>query len=208
MTIWTFYLITAFIVLAGSAFIYLVFLLKKGGIKGGRSNPLDDPKLAVDKDILHIFSDDFREELKNRGRLLFEKIINENAEFLQQDLRLTSSQLNDFMKKELTTKVHDELDKYEQSINDARDLAVDSIKKTSLALEEQRKTLGDQIQKQVEIERAQIIANFEEKLTDIVSHYIIAAIGNQISLDDQLEYILSDFEANKQAMIEDMKNAG
>ena len=35
----------------------------------------------------HIFDDQFREELRNRGRLHFEKIIGENAMFLQQDLR-------------------------------------------------------------------------------------------------------------------------
>src|SRR5215469_5665510 len=50
----------------------------------------------------HIFDDKFREELRNRGRLHFEKIIGENAMFLQQDLRLTTSQLNDYMKQEIT----------------------------------------------------------------------------------------------------------
>ena len=46
-------------------------------------------------DIENIFNDEFREELRNRGRLYFEKIIGENAMFLQQDLRLTTSQLNE-----------------------------------------------------------------------------------------------------------------
>ncbi|HET6924572.1 MAG TPA: hypothetical protein VFH39_01965, partial [Candidatus Saccharimonadales bacterium] len=45
------------------------------------------------QDVEHIFNDEFREELRNRGRLHFEKIIGENAMFLQQDLRLTTSQL-------------------------------------------------------------------------------------------------------------------
>jgi len=42
--------------------------------------------------------------LRNRGRLHFEKIIGENAMFLQQDLRLTTSQLNEYMKAEITKK--------------------------------------------------------------------------------------------------------
>ena len=111
------------------------------------------------------------------------------------------------MKKELTSKVDEELTKYEQSINDARNLAIDSIKKTSLALDEQRQVLGDEVKKAVADEKTRIINNFINQLTDIVSHYITSAIGNEIDLNDQLEYILANLETNKQAMIEDIKNA-
>src|SRR5690349_2286391 len=65
-----------------------------------------EPTLALDQSahdsVEHIFDDEFREELKNRGRLHFEKVIGENAMFLQQDLRQTTSQLNDYMRAEIT----------------------------------------------------------------------------------------------------------
>lgn len=206
MTIWWFYLIVACILLAGFGFIWIVVALSRSN--GGRPFGQKSIDEATVNEIDRIFTNEFREELKNRGRLHFEKIINESAEFLQQDLRLTSSQLNDFMKNELTTKVHDELTKYEQSINDARDMAIDSIKKTSLALEEQRKVLGEQVQKEIESEKERIISGFEKQLTDIVSHYIVSAIGNEIDLNDQLEFILANFESSKEAIMEDIKNAG
>ena len=57
----------------------------------------------AESDVERVFNDEFREELRNRGRLHFEKIISENAMFLQQDLRLTTSQLNEFMKTEITS---------------------------------------------------------------------------------------------------------
>jgi hypothetical protein len=206
MTIWWFYLVAAFILVAGAAFIWIIIALNKSGSRG-QSSILEDLDLATGKDIDHIFSNEFREELKNRGLLHFEKIINDAAEFLQQDLRLTSSQLNEYMKSQLSGKVNAELDKYEQSINDARNLAIDSIKRTSTALEDQRKILGEQVQKEIAAEKTRIIQAFERQLTDIVGHYVVAAIGNEINLNDQLEYILSDLEINKNAMIEDIKNA-
>ena len=43
-------------------------------------------------------------------------------------------------------------------------------------------------------------------MADIVNHYVLAAVGNQIDLNDQLEYILGDLEANKKAIIEDIQN--
>jgi hypothetical protein len=85
----------------------------------------------AERDVEHIFNDDFREELRNRGRLHFEKIIGENAMFLQQDLRLTTSQLNEYMKNEITQKLQDEFAKYEESITDAKQLAIDSINKNA-----------------------------------------------------------------------------
>ncbi|MGH7237650.1 MAG: hypothetical protein ACREGF_03890 [Candidatus Saccharimonadales bacterium] len=160
-------------------------------------------KLA-DRDVEHIFNDEFRQELRNRGRLHFEKIIGENAMFLQQDLRLTTSQLNEYMKTEITSKLKEEFAKYEQSITDAKQLAIDSIQKTNDAVEEQRKTLNTQVQSEFAEQKKRLVSQFENGMVDIVNHYILAAIGNQIDLSDQLEFILSDLESNKQAIIEDI----
>ena len=175
--------------------------LTGGGLKGGKTGPYT---VGAEKDVEHIFNDEFREELRNRGRLHFEKIIGENAMFLQQDLRLTTSQLNEYMKQEITHKLQEEFAKYEQSIADAKQLAVDSIQKTNDAVDEQRKILGAQIQKEFAEEKAHLVQQFESNMADVINHYVLAAIGNQIDLSDQLEYILADLEINKQAIIRDI----
>jgi hypothetical protein len=154
----------------------------------------------------HIFDDKFREELRNRGRLHFEKIIGENAMFLQQDLRLTTSQLNDYMKQEITQKLREEFAKYEESIMDAKQMAIDSIQKTNQAIDDERGALLQQIGQQLAQEKARQMRAFEENMTDVINHYLMAAIGNQIDLSDQLEYILTNLETNKQAIVEDIKN--
>jgi F0F1-type ATP synthase membrane subunit b/b' len=153
-----------------------------------------------------IFDDKFREELKNRGRLHFEKIIGENAMFLQQDLRLTTSQLNDYMKQEITRKLKEEFAKYEQSITDAKQIAVESITKTQAVVEEQRKLMVEQLTSQLNKEKEELIKRFELHMVEIVNHYILAAIGNQIDLTNQLDYILSDLESNKKAIVEDIRS--
>lgn len=191
---------------AGIAFVWLI--LKVNGqsqpkkAKGG----LESFEDAADQDVEHIFNEEFREELRNRGRLHFEKIIGENAMFLQQDLRLTTSQLNEYMKTEIASKLKEEFDKYEESINDAKQMAVESIQKTNAAIDEQRALMGQEVQKEILAEKQQLIARFEQNMTDIINHYVISAIGNQIDLNDQLEFILADLQANKQAIIEDITN--
>ena len=67
---------------------------------------------AAKEDVEHIFNNEFREELRNRGRLHFEKVIGESAMFLQQDLRQTTSQLNDYMRTEITRTLQEEFKKY------------------------------------------------------------------------------------------------
>ncbi len=169
------------------------------------SNPKDDLVGAAKEDVEHIFNDNFREELRNRGRIHFEKIINDNAMFLQQDLRLTGSQLHDYTKEQITKVLEREFTKYEESINDAKEEAVTSIKNTQTAIEQQRVVMEQQLQKEVAAEKARLIQKFETNMGEIVNHYLIEAIGSEIDLSDQLDYVLKHLEDNKQAISEDIK---
>lgn len=204
MTIWWLESLLGALGAAAVAFIWLAVRLGNvGSLRGTRAG---DYIKGAEEDVEHIFNTEFREELRNRGRLHFEKIIGENAMFLQQDLRLTTSQLNEYMKAEITRKLQEEFNKYEQSIMDAKQLAIDSIQKTNEAIEEQRSLLSGQVEQQIEGEKDKLIKHFEENMTDIINHYIMQAIGQQINLNDQLEYIVNELEANKASIIEDINH--
>lgn len=193
--------------LASTTLAFLWMASRVGGgarKKGKHKNAQDVMTERAEEDVEHIFNNEFREELRNRGRLHFEKIIGENAMFLQQDLRLTTSQLNEYMKAEITRTLQEEFAKYEESITDAKQLAIDSISKTQEAIEQQRQVMNQQIKLEADKERALLIKRFEDNMADVVNHYVLAAIGDQIDLNDQLEFILNDLEANKDAIIADI----
>lgn len=204
MTIWWLLLILLTIVSLGSAFIWLAIQLTATR-KPGKSL-VDSHQDAAEEDVEHIFNQEFREELRNRGRLHFEKILGENAMFLQQDLRLTTSQLNDYMKGEISRELKEAFLNYQGAITDARQLAVESIEKTKTAIDEERKSLVAQLEKEVGEEKERRIKQFEERMSEIINHYVLAAIGNQIDLNDQLEYILTEMEAHKKAIVEDIRS--
>jgi len=188
--------------------ILILLILRVNSTKTSDKNTskeaVDPYDVSADGAVKAIFNVEFREELRNRGRLHFEKIINDNAMFLQQDLQLTTSQLNEYMKQEITNKLQEEFSKYEQSITDAKDLAIQSINKTQAAIEEQRQILSKQVSEQLEKDKKRIIDNFEKNMAQIINHYVLESIGDQIDLNDQLEFILSNLEANKNAIIEDI----
>lgn len=189
------------LLMSAGAFIWLG--LKLDSVGGRRGEDVED---AAREDVEHIFNDEFREELRNRGRLHFEKIIGENAMFLQQDLRLTTSQLNEYMKAEIKRELEDEFKKYEESISSAKELAVGAIQKTQEVIEEQRAMLEKQMANQATEEKQRIIEKFEKDMADIVNHYLLAAIGSQIDLTVQLDYIFQYLEQNKQSIIEDIRS--
>lgn len=187
--------------------IVLVMIFRKPTDKPAKKpNTLDDLSDKAKQDVEHIFNDDFREELRNRGRLHFEKIIGENAMFLQQDLRLTTSQLNEFMKNEISKVLKEEFSKYEESINDAKQLAIESIQKTQTTIEQQRELLTQQLNEQLTTEKSRSLNRFEKHMADIVNHYVLEAVGEQIDLSEQLEFILAQMERNKEAIIKDIRD--
>ncbi len=197
-------LIVGSLIAAASAFIWLAIRIEGGGKSRGKK-PTSQVTDAAKEDIEHIFNADFREELRNRGRLHFEKILGENAMFLQQDLRETTTQLNDYMRAEITRTLQEEFKKYEQSIVDAKQIAMQSIEKTVVTIEQQRQFLEQQMQAQSSAQKDRIITRFEAEMATIINHYVLRAIGNQVDLSDQLEYILSEMEANKPAILEDIR---
>ena len=204
MNVWGLGLIVGALLVAAAAFCWAASVLSKVGAKS--KNDAEAFTSAAEKDVERIFNDDFREELRNRARLHFEKIIGENAMFLQQDLRLTTSQLNEYMKSEITKTLQEEFTKYEQSINDAKQLAIDSISKTQSAIEEERQILHDNLTTEFATERDRQIKRFQENMAEIVNHYVLEAVGNEIDLSDQLEYILGQLEANKAELVEDIRS--
>jgi F0F1-type ATP synthase membrane subunit b/b' len=203
MTIGWLILILGFIIAGGLAFIYLAVRVSRATVA---QKSAQDFQGMAEHDVEHIFNNEFREELRNRGRLHFEKILGENAMFLQQDLRLTTSQLNDYMKDQISKDLKEAFSNYESAITDAKQLAVESIEKTKETIDEQRNQLTAQLEQEVADEKARRIKRFDENMADVINHYVLAAIGNQIDLNDQLEYILSELEANKQAILEDVVN--
>lgn len=203
-TLWLVAIIAGLLVIGG-VMIYFVLRSDKKGPKTG-ANTEDELTEVAKNSVDKVFDDEFREELRNRGRLHFEKIIGENAMFLQQDLRLTTTQLNDYMKNEIKRVLQEEFSKYEESISTAKDLALESIQKTQAVIEQQRLVLEKQMTDEAAAEKARMLDSFEKNMADIVNHYILAAIGNEIDLTVQLDYIFQNLEENKKAILEDIKS--
>src|SRR5262245_31095269 len=132
MTVWWLAFILGFAVVFVVGFAYILVVLNRlqAGNHKGKGVDKTYAELA-EEETSHLFNREFREELRNRGRLRFESIIDENVMFLQQDLRLTTSQLNEYMKKQVSAKLDNEFAAYAKTMKDLQELAKESLEQTT-----------------------------------------------------------------------------
>jgi len=157
------------------------------------------------EDIDHLFSDEFRAELRNRGILRFEGIINEDAQSLRQDLAATITQLTDFTKKEMGGKLNEQIATYDQAMQAAQQTALSALQQSTETVAEQRQALSEALQQKAAEREAAILKAYEENMARIVEHYLMEVLGDQFDIKAQLPYIIAQMEAKKQAIIEDMR---
>lgn len=238
------------------------------------AKPVADEAASED----HFFDEYFREELRNRGRWYFEKIITENGSLFKEDLDATVDQIDNELKQHVTTKLdeairqinadlkehvtqqidtqfaeysqtmtaaqntalttmtksaeslqaqHQQLSEslkkhiadqnailhsaYEESksqvatMNDSQRVALEWLKSSVQAMQEQYQQLGVVLQKSVAAQQQMILDAFQKNMAAIVEHYLLEALGDQYDLKSQLPSIIKQMEANKQAIMDDMK---
>ncbi|TAH34814.1 hypothetical protein EYC59_02755 [Candidatus Saccharibacteria bacterium] len=209
MTVWWLAFIAASLLAIFAGFVYLatqLYSLNSGKKKKKSVGELNkDYSDMAEEDVDHLFNKEFREELRNRGRLRFEKIIDENAMFLKQDLDMTISQLNEYMKSEISKKLNEEFAAYAKAMHDAQELALSSLQKTATDVEQQRLELAEALKKDVERREQALLQAYQENMSKVVEHYLLQALGDEIDLKAQLPFIVRQMEANKQNIMEDMR---
>lgn len=203
MTIWWLALILGYLLASLLAFIWLALKVSNGG--GGRRHRNASLTEGAAEEVEHIFNDEFREELRNRGRLHFETVIGDNAMFLKQDLDMTVAQLNEYMKKEVMSKLQLSFDAYDKSMKEAEEIAIEAMRKNATAADEQREAMAQKLAADVEQRKTEIIEKFETNMAEVVEHYLLEALGSSMDLKAQLPYILKQLEANREDMSGDMR---
>jgi hypothetical protein len=87
----------------------------------------------------------------------------------------------------------------------AQDAALKTLDSSAKALEEQHQQLSQLLQKTVADQEAMLVNVFQDNMAQIIEHYLLGALGDQFDMKAQLPSIIKQMDANKQAMMDDMK---
>lgn len=91
------------------------------------------------------------------------------------------------------------------AMKDEQAAAIETVKNSAKALEEQASKLGETLQKNIEDQETVVLTAFQDNMAQIVEHYLLGALGDQYDLKAQLPSIIKQMEANKDAIMDDMK---
>lgn len=131
---------------------------------------------------LHFFDDYFREELRNRGREYFEKVIDDNATLFKKDLDETIAKVGadldhritdrldatlSQISAKITTQMNEQFVEYGKAMKDAQDSALQSLTTRAQALEGQYEQLSKKLEKNIAEQEATMTKVFDENMNRV-----------------------------------------
>lgn len=96
-----------------------------------------------------VFSEEYRDHLREQGRLNFERIVNESAALFKHDLDTTVTQVTNELKEHIVRQLDQQLIEYGKLMKDAQELALKSLNSSAQTLQDQHKELSDTLKKNV-----------------------------------------------------------
>jgi|GEM_PF-354892 len=92
-----------------------------------------------------------------------------------------------------------------EATKQAQDAALQVLNASAQALGQQYQQLSATLQQSVIDEKTMLVGAFENNMAVVVEHYLLGALGEQYDMKAQLPMIIKQMEANKKAMMDDMK---
>lgn len=167
----------------------------------------NEKKHAVETNALKLPAA-IKEELIARARTNYEKILEESASQLQLDLSKTAAQLN----KQLDTLGHeivtDEMKRYKASLEELQKNTEVSITATQdsldqhhedlkTAMAERQKELLAKMNEEIAVEKDQLLAQIDTKLSDAAASFLIETMQHDVDLGAQVPYLTKMIEEHK-----------
>lgn len=102
--------------------------------------------------------------------------------------------------------IQDELTKYQNALEEVRQASVDKLSEVQASIDKRRSELEEALTADVAAEKAKVLERFDKQIGEIVSAYLIEALGSGVDLGAQSSYIMATLEQNKAEIIKALEN--
>ncbi len=135
------------------------------------------------------------------------KSMTESTETLKQqhDELRTALQKNVKDQQDLLHNVFEDNKTQIASMKEAQDAALKWLNQSAQALNDQYQNISTTLQKNVASQEDMLVGAFQGNMAAIIEHYLLGALGDQYDLKAQLPAIIKQMDANKDAIVDDMK---
>jgi hypothetical protein len=145
-------------------------------------------------------------ELDTKLKAAYEAKITEATGTFGTDLAATSTKLSEQVSRLTTTVIEEELEAYQKTLEQVRQVATEAMDQIHQAVEHQRVELRQGMESELATEKKLLADKFDAKIGDVVSSYISESLGSGVDLGAQMQFILTSLEAHKAEIRKDLLN--
>lgn len=156
--------------------------------------------------IEDVLSEEFLGQLRNQAQLQLTNTVKAMDQNLQEALQASYQKLLTDIEGEAAKIINGELEQYRQTLAEARTSAANVSKEAEKQLLEAKESIQKEAQAAIHDEKQQLLEKLDNKLSDIVTHYLVEALGEHVDLGSQKDYILSQLEAHKEEIKQDIND--
>ncbi len=161
-------------------------------------------KYEVDADIAKVFSKEEREAIKEKIEAQLERVVKKSTKELHASLLNTANEISAKTNDTVTNLIEKETTAYKNDLESVRSQMLDDAKRLQGSIAAQEKQLKSDLKIAIERDRQVQLDAFEQRLSDIVSSYIIESLDKSVDLGSQMKYIIASLEANKNEIKKDI----
>lgn len=158
-----------------------------------------------------------REELLQKAKANYEKILDNAASQLQLDLSRTSAQLNKQLETLGNEIVSDEMKRYKASLEELQKNTEVSITSTQdqlathqedlkAAMAEHQKEMLAKLNEEIAVEKDRLLAQIDTKLADAAASFLIETMQHDVDLGAQTAYLTRMIEEHKEDFKKEVGN--
>lgn len=145
-------------------------------------------------------------ELEAKLKAAYEAKITEATANFGTDLQATSKRLSEQVSRLTTTVIEEELEAYQKTLEEVRQVATKAMEQIHEAVEHQRVELRQGMEAEMANEKKLLADKFDAKIGDVISSYISESLGSGVDLGAQMQFILTSLESHKEDIRKDLLN--
>ena len=145
-----------------------------------------------------------RQEIEKTAAERLGREIDAGAQKLSADLRAAGSKIGGHLDQLATETVERELQQYRQVLADNRTKTADSLSKARGEIEQRHQQVQQRLDQDIAAAKAKRLKQFDAKIADTMSAYLVEALGEDADLGAQGKYLLAALERDKASLKKDI----
>lgn len=145
-----------------------------------------------------------KQRLLEEAKIKFQAALNNNSSQLNQDLKISSEQINQLVNKLASEIVSGEMEHYRLELGRLHDQANSDMRGIRGEISKHETELKAKMELEIEAEKQRLVKQIDTKLADAVGSFLSETLQHNVDLGSQTAYLLAMLEEHKVEFIKEV----